>query len=205
MRIGIFGGSFDPIHHGHLILAENCREQANLDQVWFMPCAMSPHKKNGANSTERQRIEMIELALSGHTAFVLSRLEIERGDVSFTVDTLNEIHESNPDDELFFLMGDDSLESFASWKEPGKICELATPLVVNRPGSGAVDLSVLQQYVDADRFKLFQQMTIQCPRIEISSSEIRQKVGEGKSIRFLTPRSVEKYIETQKLFVGSEN
>ena len=113
MRIGIFGGSFDPIHHGHLILAENCREQANLDQVWFMPCAMSPHKTDGANSTARQRIEMIDLALSGHEAFVLSKLEIDRGDVSFTVDTLSEIHQSNPDDDLFLLMGDDSLENFS--------------------------------------------------------------------------------------------
>jgi nicotinate-nucleotide adenylyltransferase len=200
MRIGIFGGSFDPIHHGHLILAENCREQAKLDQVWFMPCAMSPHKTDGANSTARQRIEMIELALSGHEAFVLSKLEIERGDVSFTVDTLAEIHTSNPDEELFLLMGDDSLESFSRWKEPGRICELATPVVVNRPGSGKVDLSVLKEYVDAERFKLFEQMAIESPQIEISSSQIREKVGQGKSIRFLTPRSVEKYIETQKLF-----
>lgn len=204
MRIGIFGGSFDPIHLGHLILAEHCREQANLDQVWFMPCALGPHKKDGAHSSVRQRVEMIEFGLAGHDRFLLSKIEIERGDVSYTVDTLTQIHETNPDDELFLMMGDDSLESFASWREPGKICELANPLVVNRPGSGEVDLSVLKQYVDEDRFKVFQSLTIECPRIEISSSQIREKVAQGKSIRFLTPRSVEKYIETQKLFGRKE-
>lgn len=203
MRIGIFGGSFDPIHNGHLILAEQCREQAKLDQIWFMPCALGPHKQGGANSSARQRIEMIDLALAGHEAFVLSKIEIDRGDVSYTVDTLTEIRESNPDDELFFLMGDDSLENFSTWREPAKICELAIPLVVNRPGSGDVDLSVLKQFVDDDRFKLFQSLVIQCPRIEISSSEIRAKVESGQSIRFLMPRSVEKYIQTQKLFGGS--
>ena len=155
MRIGIFGGSFDPIHFGHLILAEQCREQANLDQVWFIPCSLGPHKKDGAHSTDRQRIEMVELALAGHTPFVLSKIEIERGGVSYTVDTLKQVRESNPDDELYLLMGDDSLESFDSWREPKTICELAIPLVVNRPGSGEVDLSVLEKYVDPSRFEIF--------------------------------------------------
>ena len=204
MRIGIFGGSFDPIHFGHLILAEHCREQANLDQVWFMPCALGPHKSDGAHGTVRQRTEMIELALGGHEAFLLSKLEIERGDVSYTVDTLKQIKETNPEDELFLMMGDDSLENFPSWRDPETICELATPVVVNRPGSGDVDLSVLKQFVSPERFQSFEKLKITCPRIEISSSEIRKKVGDGKSIRFLTPRSVEKYIETQKLFVEGD-
>ncbi len=204
MRIGIFGGSFDPIHLGHLILAEQCREQTNLDQVWFVPCSLGPHKKDGAHSTDRQRVEMIELALSGHMPFVLSKIEIERGGVSYTVDTLNQIRESNPDDELFLLMGDDSLESFDSWREPSEICELAVPLIVNRPGSGDVDLSVLKKYVDENRFELFESSVISSPRVQISSSEIRRRVGEGKSIRYLTSRPVEKYIETQKLFLPKD-
>ena len=201
MRIGIFGGSFDPIHLGHLILAEHCRQQANLDQVWFMPCALGPQKPAGAHGTVRQRVEMLEFALGGHEAFILCKLEIERGDVSYTVDTLKQIKETNPDDELFLMMGDDSLESFPSWRDPKTICELATPLVVNRPGSGEVDLSVLKQFVSTERFQDFEKLKITCPQIEISSSEIRKKVRAGESIRFLTPRSVEKYIETQKLFV----
>jgi len=204
MRIGIFGGSFDPIHLGHLILAEQCREQAPLDQVWFVPCSLQPHKHNGAHGTDRQRSEMIEIAIAGHESFVLSKLEMERGGVSYTVETLEQIHESNPEDELFLLMGDDSLENFDSWREPGKICRLATPLVVNRPGRGEVDVSLLKKYVDAERFTMFEETAIKSPRIEISSSDIRAKVADGKSIRYLTSRGVEKYIEAQKLFLAKE-
>ena len=200
MRLGIFGGSFDPIHLGHLILAEQCREQAQLDQVWFVPCSLQPHKQDGAHGTDRQRSEMVELAIAGHEAFILSKIEMDRGGVSYTVETLEQIHESNPNDELFLLMGGDSLKDFGSWREPAKICQLATPLVVNRPGSGQVDLSPLKQYVDENRYTMFEKMVINSPCIEISSRGIRAKIADGKSIRFLTSRAVEKYIETQKLF-----
>lgn len=202
MRIGIFGGSFDPIHLGHLILAERCRESAKLDQVWFMPCALSPHKQDGAHGTDRQRTEMIDLALGGHEAFVLSKLELERGGVSYTVETLHEIHQSHPDDELFLLMGDDSLESFSTWKEPRRICELACPIVVNRPGSGNVDLSAFQEYVGGDRFSKIESLNMKSPLIDISSTEIRNRVLGDQSIRYLTPRPVEKYIETQKVYLS---
>jgi nicotinate-nucleotide adenylyltransferase len=200
MRIGIFGGSFDPIHQGHLILAEACREQVELDQVWFMPCAVQPHKNSGARATDRQRVEMIELAIAGHDGFSLSKIEIERGGTSYTVDTLKQIRESNSEDQLFLLMGDDSLESFESWREPKTICELAVPVIVNRPGSGKVDLSVLQQFVDGQRFELFQSSTVQSPMIEISSSNIRSSVADEKSIRYQIPRSVQKYIEINALY-----
>ncbi len=202
MRIGIFGGSFDPIHLGHLILAEQCREQARLDQVWFVPSAVGPHKTNGTHSSDRQRIEMMELALSGYEPFVLSKIELERGGVSFTVETLRQIRDSHPDDELFLLMGDDQLEQFDTWREPDQICQLAIPLIANRPGSGHVDLTVLKPYVDAPRFKEFSTNSITSPGIQISSSMIRENVAAGKSIRYLTPRSVEKYIETQELYVA---
>jgi nicotinate-nucleotide adenylyltransferase len=200
MRIGIFGGSFDPIHQGHLILAEACREQVELDQVWFMPCAVQPHKNSGARATDRQRVEMIELAIAGHDGFSLSKIEIERGGTSYTVDTLKQIRESNSEDQLFLLMGDDSLESFESWREPQTICELAVPVIVNRPGSGKVDLSVLQQFVDGQRFELFQSSTVKSPMIEISSSNIRSSVADEKSIRYQIPRSVQKYIEINALY-----
>ena len=104
MRIGVFGGSFDPVHQGHLILAEQCREQAGLDAVWFVPCALNPHKERGAQGTDRQRIEMIELAIAGNLAFQLARIEIDRGGVSYTVDTLKAIRELHADDELFLSL-----------------------------------------------------------------------------------------------------
>ena len=200
MRIGIFGGSFDPIHLGHLILAERCREEAELDQVWFVPCALSPLKRDGAHGSDRQRTEMIELALGGHEAFLLSRLELDRGGVSYMVDTLQQIRESHPEHDLFLLIGDDSLESFDRWREPKTICELAIPIVINRPGSGEVDLSVLGEYVDPGRLERFERAQVAGPKIEISSTDIRNRVRNGKSIRYLTPRSVEKYIETNHVY-----
>ena len=200
MRLGIFGGSFDPVHTGHLVLAESCRVQANLDQIWFVPCHQQPHKEEGPIATARQRVEMIEFAIAGHDAFAVSKIELERGEVSYTIDTLREVKQLQPDAELFFLMGDDSLESFASWKEPGEICNLACPLVVNRPGAGEVDLSPLMQFVDDERFELFKTLVIQSPRIEISSTDLRERFSQGVSARYLTPRSVEKFIDTQKLY-----
>lgn len=200
MRIGIFGGSFDPIHYGHLILAEHCREQAELDQVWFVPCADQPLKQAKTSGSDRQRVEMIEMAISGHDSFRLSRVELDRGDVSFTVDTLEQIREEQLSDELFWLMGDDSLESFSRWRDPERICELATPLVVNRPGSDDVDLHVLRPFVAEERFQQLQKLKIVSPQIEISSSELRERVSGGRSIRYLTPRAVEKYIETNQIY-----
>ena len=201
MRIGVFGGSFDPIHLGHLILAENCRQQANLDQVLFMPCAMSPHKLDGAHGTDRQRMEMLDLAIGGHRDFVRSDMEIKRGGVSYTVDTLRELDESQPDNEWFFLMGADSLDSFSSWREPEEILKLARPIVVGRPGSGEVDMSVLEPLSSADYVASLKELSVESPLIEISSSNIRQRVAESTSIRFLVPRSIEQYIVTQKLYL----
>jgi nicotinate-nucleotide adenylyltransferase len=200
MRIGLFGGSFDPIHQGHLIHAERCREEAQLEQVWFVPCAMSPHKLDGAHGTDRQRTEMIELAIGGHESFVLCKLELERGGVSYTVETLQQVRTTDPEGELFLIIGDDSLESFDKWREPGRICELAVPIVINRPGSGQVDLAGLKQYVSEDRYEQIVRAQIDSPNIEISSTDIRNRIRNGKSIRYLTPRPVEKYIETNKVY-----
>ena len=202
MRIGIFGGSFDPIHYGHLILAENCREQARLDQVWFIPTAISPHKREGAALTDRQRTELIKLAVGGHESFIVSDLELQRGGVSYTVDTLTEIHDQYPDDDLFILIGSDSLHQLETWREPARICELAIPLVVGRPGAKPVDLDVLVNFVDKQRLQEIKRYQIGSPLIEISSTDMRARVSEGRSIRYLTPRAVEKYIETQKLYLA---
>ncbi len=202
MRIGIFGGSFDPIHAGHLILAEQCREQARLDEVWFVPCALQPHKEDGAHATDRQRSEMIEMAIAGHASFRLSKIELERGGVSYTVETLAQVAAQQPDAELFLLMGDDSLESFSRWREPQRILQLAIPLVVNRPGSGKVDLSALSPLVDAARLAEFESYRVESPAIEISSRAIRESLQNHRSVRYLMPRSVEKYVQTQQLYAA---
>lgn len=203
MRIGIFGGSFDPVHVGHLILAEQCREQATLDEVWFVPTSQSPFKKKGALATDRQRLEMLQFATAGHEAFRVSSIEIDRGDVSYTVETLGQIKEQQPDDELFLLMGGDSLESFDQWKEPAKICQLAIPLVVPRPGCDA-PIELLKPYFDNHEFKKMVDHQIKMPLIEISSTEIRNRASEGRSFRFMTPRPVEVFITTNKIYIDSK-
>ena len=200
-RIGIFGGSFDPIHLGHLILAQHCLDQAELDEVLFIPGAVTPNKQDGPTGTDRQRVEMIDLAIAGHPKFRRSNIEIDRGGVSYTVDTLAQLTGEQPDVEWYFMIGDDSLESFASWREPAKILQLATPLVVNRPGHGDVDLSPLEALADPKHLARIGEAQVHSPMIEISSTDIRQRVAEGRSIRYLVPRAVEKYIQTQSMYI----
>jgi nicotinate-nucleotide adenylyltransferase len=204
MRLGIFGGSFDPVHTGHLILAEQCREQARLDQVWFVPSATAPHKPDGAAATPRQRREMVELAVAGHESFRVSTLETDRGGTSFTVDTLRAIRAGQPAAELFLLIGSDSLAEFDSWREPGSICQLATPLVFCRPGSAAA-LELLAPWCAPDRMAAIRAHAIEPLPLAISSSLIRERVHGGRSIRYLVPRAVELYIRNAGLYAASAN
>ncbi|MEM9410940.1 MAG: nicotinate-nucleotide adenylyltransferase [Planctomycetota bacterium] len=208
MRIGIFGGSFDPIHLGHLILAEECRVQANLDQVIFIPAFHSPLKSDTPRSKAKQRLEMLSLALGGQSSFQVSRLELDRGGRSYTVDTLNELKTEYQDDDLFLLMGQDSLATFDQWKSPDEICKMAIPLIVRRPGmqgtESLLDLKRLSTFVDPETLSTIEQLAVGSRLIDISSTDIRQRVADGKSIRYLVPRAVEKYIETQKLFLAKD-
>ena len=199
-RIGIFGGSFDPIHFGHLLLAENCREQAGLSEVWFVPAAMSPHKRNQDMADATARCDMLELAIAGHPAFRLSRIELDRGGVSYSVTTLESIAQSNPTSELFFLLGADALAELPTWYEPKRICELATPLVVRRYDAPQPDWNRLADQLSADVVDRMRRHEVSMPRIEISSSDMRKRVSKSLSIRFQTPRAVEMYIETHGLY-----
>jgi len=201
MKIGIFGGSFDPVHMGHLILAEFCREAGGLDEIWFVPAATSPHKPEGSVATKRQRLEMLQLAIGGHPAFVLSRLEIDRGEISYTVDTLDSIHQQSPGSELFLLLGADNLESFSTWKDPQRVCELATPLVMARRTHDPV-VEPLRSLVHSTRFAEIEAAQLHdWPLIEISSTEIRRRARSGRSIRYLTPAAVGTYIQVNQVYV----
>jgi nicotinate-nucleotide adenylyltransferase len=200
MRLGLYGGSFDPVHYGHLLLAECCREELQLDAVWFLPAAISPFKKEQSQTPPRHRVEMLKLALAGHEAMHVSTLEIDRGGVSYTVDTLNEIHRQQPEAELFFLMGADSLRDLPTWREPALICELAIPVVAARANHGEVDYDVLREIVSAERLDMIRRHKVTVPLVDLSSTDLRRRVAEGKSIRYRTPRAVEKYIQTHGLY-----
>lgn len=200
MRLGVFGGTFDPVHYGHLLLAECCREQCALDQVWFVPADVPPHKQQRTLTPGRQRVEMLELAIGGHPAFAVSRLELERGGVSYTVDTLRELHREDPSRELFLLLGADSLADLPDWREPRAICELATLAVVGRSGSAAADIAAAKARDSWQTLGPARLQAVDMPHIELSSSELRERAARGASLRYRTPRAVEKYIEAAHLY-----
>jgi nicotinate-nucleotide adenylyltransferase len=204
MRLGIYGGSFDPVHYGHLLLAECCLETLRLDEVWLIPAAVPPHKQSRELAPAKARLEMIELALGGHERIRSSAIEIERGGVSFTVDTLSEVARQHPEAELFLLMGADSLHDLPTWREPGRICELAVPAVVRRGGAAEPDFGVLEPLITAERLKAARAAQVQMPLVELSSTDLRQRAATGQSLRFRTPRAVERYIETHRLYRASD-
>ncbi len=201
MRLGLFGGTFDPIHLGHLLLAEQCREQCSLDEVWFLPSGTPPHKMRREITPGKVRAEMIELAISGHSPFRVCRDEIERDEVSYTFQTLHRLRDADPSRELYFLIGADSLWDLPTWREPAQVLHLATVVAVNRGGMPLPeipDITLRLNGADASRI-----MVIGMPDVQISSSDIRSRVREGKSIRYMTPRAVEMYIAQHGLYRGA--
>ena len=200
MRLGVFGGSFNPVHYGHLLLAETCREALELNQLWFVPAAIAPHKQDQQTASADARIAMLELAIGGHPDLSVSKIEVDRGGVSYTIDTLREIRGQLSEVDIFLLMGADSLHDLPSWREPKAICTESTPVVVVRGGSPTPNFSVLDDVVGKSRRIEIESSAVELPAIELSSTEIRQRTSTGKSIRFRTPRAVESYIEAQQLY-----
>jgi len=200
MRLGLYGGSFDPVHYGHLLLAECCREQCRLDAVWFAPAAVPPHKQDRQLSSVADRIEMLKLAIGGHEVFSLYLGEVERGGISYTVDTLEKLHAEHPGDQWFLPMGADSLADLPNWRKPERICELAIPIVVRRTGSPEPEDAVLAKLMSPENLTIARENRVTMPVIELSASDIRSRVAACQSIRYRTPRAVEKYIETHGLY-----
>ena len=200
MRIGILGGSFDPVHFGHLLLAECCREQRQLDRVWFVPAADPPHKVRQLQASGRQRAEMLELAVADHDPFQLNRLELDRGGVSYTVETLAALARWQPDMEPFLLMGADTLADLPNWYQPAEVCRLATLVVVRRAGAPEPDFGALEGVVTPRRLDELRTLQVEMPLVAFSSSEIRRRVAAGKSIRYLAPSAVVRYIGQQGLY-----
>jgi nicotinate-nucleotide adenylyltransferase len=191
MRLGLYGGTFDPIHLGHLILAEACREACRLDRVWFVVAGEPPHKR-GDRTSAHHRIEMVRLAIAGNLAFEVSEIETRRPGPHYSVETLDEIRRDRPDDELFFLIGADSLVDLPSWREPARIASMARIVVVNRPGIDP-PTTVSLPFEPAP-------LVVEVPPIGIASSDLRRRVKQGKSCRYQIPKPVEAYIQTHQLY-----
>ena len=183
------------------MLAELCREQCQLDEVRLVPAAIPPHKQDKVRAAAEHRLEMIKLAIGGHAALRPWDVELHRGGVSYTIDTLRTLQQEQPEAVLFQLMGADSLVELPNWREPGEICQLACLAVVDRPGAEVVDFNVLSAITTPERIDYFRGHVVQIPLLEISSTDLRSRVAAGKSIRYQTPRAVEQYIKTVKLYV----
>jgi nicotinate-nucleotide adenylyltransferase len=191
MKLGIFGGTFDPVHHGHLIVAEYVRESVGLDRVVFIPTMISPHKLDAPVTAAAHRLAMLREGVKSNPFFQVSDMEIERGGVSYTVDTLRLMAEGHAADEFFLLIGADNLIEFRTWKEPGEIVRRAKLVIMNRPG-----------YAGAPADPSLPKDIIQCmvPAIDISATEIRRRVQEGLTISYLVPPSVSRYIGRHRLY-----
>lgn len=198
MKLGIYGGSFDPIHWGHLMLAECCRESLELDQVWFIPAHQPPHKQDRKLSSPEHRQQMLLLATAGNPAFHVSNVELERPGTSYTVDTIEQIHLDQPTAELFLLMGADTLRDLPNWRTPARICELAQAVVVHRGGQAQLD----PEPVVLPSGDTVVPRHVQMPLIELSSTEVRERVRTGRSIRYRTTAAVEQYIRQHGLYAS---
>jgi len=192
MKIGIFGGTFNPPHIGHLIVVEHVRQSMGLTKVIFVPAAVAPHKREMEIIEPHHRAEMLRRATNGNDAFEVSDIEIRRGGISFSVNTLQEFKKIYPNDLMHLIIGMDNLTEFHTWREPEKIIGLAGIIAMTRPG---VSLNMAQ-------IPLGEKITLcEVPEIAISSSEIRKRVREGKPIRYLVPVSVAEYIREHRLYL----
>lgn len=198
MRLGIYGGTFDPVHYGHLLLAEQCREQCRLDEVWFVPANVAPHKTGAETTSGTARAEMLEFAVAGCPRLRVSRRELERPGPSYTVDTLQSLHDEDPRRELFFLIGGDSLTDLPTWREPRRIAQLATIVAVNRGDRPLPDMASLEARLGKETAARV--CFVQMPGVDLSATDIRRRVREGRGIRYMLPRAVEVYIQEHRLY-----
>ena len=190
-KLGIFGGTFDPIHLGHLILAEELKEELGLQKVIFVPSANPPHKGSSVLSEAKHRFMMTQIAIQDNPAFVLSDLELKREGKSYTIETINQFKELYPQSELYLLLGSDVLEELHLWKEPEKIFEQIKVVIAKRPGFD-------KMYPQNSYVKKSQVISID--GLNISSSRIRERVKAGKSVRYLVPPGVEEFIQAKNLY-----
>ncbi|MFC1574116.1 nicotinate-nucleotide adenylyltransferase [Candidatus Latescibacterota bacterium] len=186
-KIGLFGGTFDPVHTGHLIIAQSVRESLGIASIIFIPSARPPHKNTDIMFTPEERYSMLSAALEGNPHFLISDIEMKRQGPSYTIDTIKEIKSTvAPNTEIYFIVGRDNLIEISSWKEPHSIIEETRILAADRPGHE--DDTIPGWLMNAVKL-------VHTPLIDISSSDIRARIREGKSIRYLVPDAVYKLIE----------
>ena len=191
MKIGVFGGTYNPPHTGHLIVAEHVRARYALNKILFVPSYISPHKREGEEALSRHRFIMTSLAVKGNDLFDCSDIEVTKTGPSYTVDTLSDLRSRYPQDQLFVIVGSDNYRDFHTWKDPEKILTMATLIVMSRPGFPVE----VNERIPSDNI----QFSV-VPDIGISSTDIRNKVHRGQPIRYLVPDAVQEYIVQNNLY-----
>jgi len=199
MKIGVLGGTFDPIHRGHLAIAEEARANLALAEVYFVPAARTPLKEEDSILAAEHRVQMVRLAIADYPYFKLSTVEIDRPGISYTVDTIAELRDKlGAENELYFIIGWDSLAQFVKWKEPSRIIQMCRLVAVPRPGYSLPDRESLEAAIPGLSQRL---IVLDKPEIDISATEIRERAKRGVSISHLVPEPVAEYIKKQKLYL----
>ncbi|MFC2040801.1 nicotinate-nucleotide adenylyltransferase [Chloroflexota bacterium] len=199
MKTGVMGGTFDPIHKGHIIVAEEVIACLKLDEVLFVPAGQPWLKADIPVSPAEHRLQMVSLAIADNPCFKLSTLEIEWAGPSYTVDTMTELREKlGAGDELFFILGWDSLSQFPQWRDAGRLIRMCRLVAVPRPGYSLPDLDSLEASISGLSERL---IFLDRPQIDISASDIRERVSQGLSISHLAPNAVDEYIRQHKLYL----
>lgn len=202
-RIGIMGGTFDPIHMGHLILGEKAYEQFGLDKVLFMPSGNPPHKKNRkGRATDEQRVEMVRRAILGNPHFELSLIEMHENGYTYTYHTLEMLKQQNPDTEYYFIIGADSLYNFETWMEPYRICQNCILVTAVRNHSTLTELESEMQRLSEKYHGIF--LPLATMNIDVSSEMLRAWIKEQKSVRYYIPDLVIDYIENNQIYSLTE-
>ena len=199
-RIGLLGGTFDPIHLGHLLLAVHSYEELELDRVIFIPAKLPPHKTQPVAAAE-ERLQMVRLAVGEDERFLVCDCELTRRGPSYTVDTVRELQESlGAETQLFWLIGSDMLADLPTWHEVHKLVDKIDIVVVKRVGQGAVDFSILRPTLLTEQINRIQGHAIDVSLIGVSSTMVRERVAQGLSLRYFVPESVERYISENGLY-----
>jgi len=200
-RLGLLGGSFDPIHFGHLITARAVAERMNLDRVLFIPAPMPPHKRGNKLTSVEHRLAMIRLAIDGDPLFEASDIETRRPGPSFTIDTIAALRAELGDSaELFWIIGADSLPELATWHRVADLVAAVRIVAASRPGWSAPDLSALERAIGRPALDRLLADRCPTPEIDISATNIRERIGMGRSVRYLTTNAVMTYIQQNHLY-----
>lgn len=196
--LGVLGGTFDPIHYGHLVAAEEARHTFGLDIILFIPCGQPYHKPTPPTASAEDRYEMTRLAAASNPFFEVSRLEIDRGGPSYTVDTVAALQQARPNCSLHLILGTDAVEELSTWKRPEELLRQCRVIIVSRPGASWEQAEAALPPAHAEHVH-----RLEIPGLDISSTDLRQRAAQGRPLRYLVPDAVEQYIRQHGLYGAS--